>query len=86
MFLNLLLWSARLTGWMDEARRQMGRGIDALGWGPQQAPFVVAAEFQGARLKPYALGWASKGLSSSSFQPVQAELHPHTNRKPQLPP
>ncbi len=38
---------------MDEMRRQIGRGLDALGLGPQEMPYRVAAEFRGARLRAY---------------------------------
>jgi polyhydroxyalkanoate synthase len=34
-------------------RRQVGRGLDALGLGPDEAPYRVVAEFPGARLRAY---------------------------------
>ncbi|MXQ12388.1 alpha/beta fold hydrolase [Microvirga makkahensis] len=42
-----------MTDWMDEMRRQIGRGLDALGLEPQERPYRVAAEFQGARVRAY---------------------------------
>jgi polyhydroxyalkanoate synthase subunit PhaC len=42
-----------VTDWMDEMRRQAGRGLDALGLGPQETPHRIAAEFPGARLRAY---------------------------------
>src|SRR3954470_18324880 len=39
--------------WMDEARRQVGRGLDVLGLGPQETPYRVVAEWPGARLRAY---------------------------------
>jgi polyhydroxyalkanoate synthase len=38
---------------MDEMRRQIGRGLDALGLGPQEMHHRTAAEFPGARLRAY---------------------------------
>lgn len=38
---------------MDEARRQAGRALDAAGFGPQEAPFRIVAEWPGARLRAY---------------------------------
>jgi polyhydroxyalkanoate synthase subunit PhaC len=38
---------------MDEMRRQVGRGLDTLGLGPQEMPHRIAAEFPGARLRAY---------------------------------
>lgn len=38
---------------MDEARRQAGRALDAAGFGPQEAPFRVVAEWPGARIRAY---------------------------------
>ncbi len=42
-----------LPEWMDEVRRQIGRGLDTLGLGPQEMPYRIAAEFPGARLRAY---------------------------------
>src|SRR4051795_9764119 len=39
--------------WMDEARRQVGRALDASGLGPQEVPYRVVAEWPGARLRAY---------------------------------
>src|SRR3954463_493499 len=39
--------------WMDEARRQVGRALDASGLGPQETPYRVVAEWPGARLRAY---------------------------------
>src|SRR3954451_22033810 len=41
------------THWMDEARRQVGRGLDVLGLGPQETPYRVVAEWPGAKLRAY---------------------------------
>jgi polyhydroxyalkanoate synthase len=38
---------------MDTARRQFGRGLDALGLNADEAPHRVVAEFAGARLRAY---------------------------------
>jgi polyhydroxyalkanoate synthase subunit PhaC len=42
-----------VTEWMDEARRQIGRGLDAFGLGPKETPHRIVAEFRGARLRAY---------------------------------
>ncbi len=42
-----------MTDWRDEARRRIGRGLDSLGLGPQEAAYRVVAEFPGARLRAY---------------------------------
>ena len=42
-----------VTEWLDEARRGIGRACDAIGFGPQETPYRVAAEFRGARLRAY---------------------------------
>jgi polyhydroxyalkanoate synthase len=42
-----------VSDWMDEARRQVGRGFDLLGLGPIEAPYRVIAEVTGARLRAY---------------------------------
>ena len=42
-----------MTDWMDTARRQFGRGLDALGLNADEAPHRVVAEFAGARLRAY---------------------------------
>src|SRR3954453_15570767 len=39
--------------WMDEARRQVGRALDASGLGPEETPYRVVAEWPGARLRAY---------------------------------
>ncbi len=39
--------------WMDDARRRIGRAFDAIGLGPQEAPYRTVAEFPGARLRAY---------------------------------
>lgn len=38
---------------LDALRRQRGRGLDALGFGPQQAPYRIVAEQAGMRLRAY---------------------------------
>ena len=38
---------------LDEARRRAGRALDAAGLGPVEAPFRIAAELPGARLRAY---------------------------------
>jgi polyhydroxyalkanoate synthase len=42
-----------LTDWRDEARRRIGRDLDALGLGPRETPHRIVAEFSGARLRAY---------------------------------
>jgi polyhydroxyalkanoate synthase len=42
-----------VTEWLDEARRGIGKACDALGFGPQESPYRVAAEFRGAKLRAY---------------------------------
>lgn len=42
-----------MTNWMDEARRQIGNGLDLIGLGPKEEPHRVLAEFPGARLRAY---------------------------------
>jgi polyhydroxyalkanoate synthase len=42
-----------VTEWLDEARRSIGRACDAIGFGPQETPYRVAANFRGARLRAY---------------------------------
>ena len=42
-----------MTEWMDEARRGIGRALDAIGLGPQEAPHRNVARFPGARLRAY---------------------------------
>jgi poly[(R)-3-hydroxyalkanoate] polymerase subunit PhaC len=39
--------------WMDEARRRIGLAFDAVGLGPQEAPYRLVATFPGARLRAY---------------------------------
>jgi polyhydroxyalkanoate synthase subunit PhaC len=39
--------------WIDEARRQVGRGFDVLGLGPLESPYRVIIEVTGARLRAY---------------------------------
>jgi polyhydroxyalkanoate synthase subunit PhaC len=47
---------------LDEARRRAGRALEAAGLGPAEAPFRVAAQMPGARLRAYQPpGAASKG-------------------------
>ena len=48
-----LLGTDPVTAWMDEGRRQVGRGLDAIGLGPRETPFRIVAEFRGARLRAY---------------------------------
>jgi poly(3-hydroxyalkanoate) synthetase len=43
----------RMIHWMDEARRRVGRALDAFGLGPQETPHRVVAEMPGARLRAY---------------------------------
>lgn len=50
-----------MTGWMDEVRRHMGRGLDAAGLGPQETPHRVVREWPGARLRAYHAREASQG-------------------------
>jgi polyhydroxyalkanoate synthase subunit PhaC len=50
-----------VTDWMDEMRRQVGRGLDALGLGPQETPYRIAAEFPGAKLRAYQGGGDARG-------------------------
>jgi polyhydroxyalkanoate synthase len=38
---------------MDEVRRQIGRGFDAVNLGPEETPHRVVGEFPGARLRAY---------------------------------
>jgi polyhydroxyalkanoate synthase len=38
---------------LDQVRRQAGRALDSVGMGPVEAPFRVAAEMRGARLRAY---------------------------------
>ena len=45
--------AGRMTHWMDEARRQVGRTLDVLGVGPQETPHRIVAELPGARLRAY---------------------------------
>lgn len=42
-----------LAEWSDEARRGIGRAFDAIGFGPQETQYCVAARFRGARLRAY---------------------------------
>src|ERR687883_351096 len=42
-----------MTRCMDEARRQVGRGLDLLGLGPQETPHRIVAEWPGAKLRAY---------------------------------
>ncbi len=42
-----------MTDWRDEALRQIGRGLDTLGLGPEETAYRVVAEFPGARLRAY---------------------------------
>jgi polyhydroxyalkanoate synthase subunit PhaC len=42
-----------VTSWIDEARRQFGKGLNLIGFGPQETPHRVVAEFPGARLRAY---------------------------------
>jgi len=39
--------------WLDDARRQIGAGFDAVGLGPQEVPYRVVTELPGARLRAY---------------------------------
>src|SRR5215212_10196747 len=39
--------------WNDEARRQMGRALDAIGLGPHETPHRIVAELPAARLRAY---------------------------------
>jgi polyhydroxyalkanoate synthase subunit PhaC len=48
-----VLRAGRMTHWMDEARRQVGRALDGVGLGPQETPHRVVAEWPGARLRAY---------------------------------
>jgi polyhydroxyalkanoate synthase subunit PhaC len=50
-----------MSHWADEARRQVGQGLDALGFGPQETPHRVIAEFPGARLRSYGSGVSGRG-------------------------
>jgi poly[(R)-3-hydroxyalkanoate] polymerase subunit PhaC len=42
-----------VTEWLDEARRGIGRVCDAIGFGPKETPYRVAANFRGGRLRAY---------------------------------
>jgi polyhydroxyalkanoate synthase len=42
-----------VSDWTDEARRHVGRGLDALGLGPDETPYRVVAEWTAARLRAY---------------------------------
>ena len=42
-----------MTNWMDELRRHKGRGLDAVGLGPEETPHRVVSTFLGARLRAY---------------------------------
>jgi hypothetical protein len=42
-----------VSDWTDEARRHVGRGLDALGFGPDETPYRVVAEWTAARLRAY---------------------------------
>jgi polyhydroxyalkanoate synthase len=42
-----------VTGFADEFRRQIGRGFDAVGLGPQETPHRIVAAFDAARLRAY---------------------------------
>lgn len=42
-----------MAEWMDEMRRQIGRGFDAVSLGPQETQHRVVGEFPGARLRAY---------------------------------
>lgn len=42
-----------VSDWTDAMRRQVGRGLDALGLGPEESPYRIVAEFAGARLRAY---------------------------------
>jgi polyhydroxyalkanoate synthase subunit PhaC len=42
-----------VTEWLDEARRGIGRACDAIGFGAQETPYRVAANFRGGRLRAY---------------------------------
>ena len=42
-----------MTRYTDEVRRQIGRGFDAVGFGPQEEPHRIVAEFDAARLRAY---------------------------------
>lgn len=50
-----------MFGLIDEARRQVGRLLDASGLGPSEAPFRVIAEQQGARLRAYEASGTADG-------------------------
>jgi polyhydroxyalkanoate synthase subunit PhaC len=45
--------SRPVTDWMDELRRHTGRGLDAVGLGPEETPHRVVSTFPGARLRAY---------------------------------
>jgi len=38
---------------LDQARRRAGQALDVPGLGPVEAPFRIAAELSGARLRAY---------------------------------
>lgn len=42
-----------MMDWIDEARRRIGQTFDAVGLGPQEAPYRLVATFPGARLRAY---------------------------------
>src|SRR5688572_28106421 len=42
-----------VSDWTDEARRHVGRGLDALGLGPDETPYRVVGEWTAARLRAY---------------------------------
>ncbi|MCL4765812.1 MAG: alpha/beta fold hydrolase [Hyphomicrobiaceae bacterium] len=44
---------AAAAEWIDEWRRQIGRALDAVGIGPEEAPHRIAAAVPGARLRAY---------------------------------
>jgi polyhydroxyalkanoate synthase len=48
-----LFWTDPVTDWIDEVRRQFGRGLDTIGLGPRETPSRVVAEFPGAKLRAY---------------------------------
>lgn len=42
-----------MISWLDLTRRQIGIGMDLIGFGPQEAPYRVAFEAAGMRLRAY---------------------------------
>lgn len=43
----------RMSAWLDEMRRQIGRMLEALGCGPVETPWRVVADLPGARVRAY---------------------------------